>query len=273
MGTQVLRGRVAAVTGASSGFGQAIAETLGKAGAHVFMCGRSTEPMESSKKLIEEAGGGATLSAFDMRDVAAVQGFVSSAAAHANKLDIMINNAGFGNTNPIVDGDPEDWRGMLEVNVLGLLVGCQSAVKAMRATKSEGRIVNISSIAALRRDSGVYGATKHAVNCINASLRTELEDDNIRVSSVMPGAFATNFVRNMDPEFIKGMVAMVGMENVEPGSDGKFPKEALDEIQSKLSTLVGDPQEVANAVYYLVTQPIDVNIEELVIRPPKNMNL
>lgn len=272
MSSQALKGKVAAVTGASSGFGQVIAETLGKAGAHVFMCGRSTEPMESSKKLIEEAGGGATLSAFDMRDVAAVQGFVSSAADHANKLDIMVNNAGFGNMNPIVDGDPEDWRGMLEVNVLGLLVGCQSAIKAMRDTKSEGRIVNISSIAALRRDSGVYGATKHAVNCINASLRTELEEDTIRVSSVMPGAFATNFVRSMDPSFIKGILEMVGLKDVEAGPDGKYPREAMAEIQDKMSTLVGDPQEVANAVYYLVTQPIEVNVEELVIRPPKNMN-
>ena len=81
----------------------------------------------------------------------------------------------FGTT--FLDGDPETWKGMLDVNVLALAVGSQAAVKAMRATNSEGHIINISSIAAIRRDSGVYGATKHAVNCINASLRGELEDD------------------------------------------------------------------------------------------------
>lgn len=273
MPEQSLEGKVAAVTGASSGFGQVIAESLGRAGAHVFMCGRTTQAMEASKVVIEEAGGGTTLAAFDMRDIGAVDAFVRDAAGHADRLDIMVNNAGLGHTNPITEADPEEWREMLEVNVLGLLVGCQSAVREMRATGSKGQIINISSIAAIRRDSGVYGATKHAVNCINASLRGELEDDDIRVTSIMPGAFATNFVRNFDQAMIKGMMTAVGMEEVEPGNDGKYPREAMAEVQEKMAVAVGDPQEVANAVLYLVNQPISINIEELVIRPPKNLDL
>ena len=90
----------------------------------------------------------------------------------------------------ILDGEPEHWRTMLETNVLSLLAGCQAAVRAMRACGAEGHVVNISSIAALRADSGVYGATKHAVNCISATLRRELEDDTIRVVNVMPGGTA-----------------------------------------------------------------------------------
>jgi NADP-dependent 3-hydroxy acid dehydrogenase YdfG len=273
MTDQFLKGQVAAVTGASSGFGQVIAESLGWAGAHVFMCGRTTEAMEASKTRIEQAGGGATLSAFDMRDVAAVDAFVRAASAHANRLDIMVNNAGLGYTTPITEGDPEQWREMLEVNVLGLLVGCQSAIRMMRETKSHGRLINISSVAATRRDSGVYGATKHAVNCINATLRRELEDDTIRVSNVMPGAFATNFVRNMDPAMVNGMMEASGMEKVEPGPDGKFPREVMENITTKMSALVGDPQGVADAVLYLARLPIDVNVEELVIRPPKSLNI
>ena len=80
---------------------------------------------------------------------------------------------------------------MLETNVLALLVGCQAAVRAMRACKAEGHIVNVSSIAAQRADSGVYGATKHAVTCISHTLRRELEEDSIRVVDVRPGAIAT----------------------------------------------------------------------------------
>ncbi len=272
MDNETLKGKVAAVTGASSGIGQAIAEALGKAGAHVVMCGRSTEAMEASKASIEEAGGGATLVAFDMRDIAAVEAFIRDAAGHEGRLDILVNNAGLGHPTPITEGDPEEWREMLEVNVLGLLVGCQAAVRVMRDTGSRGHIINISSVAALRRDSGVYGATKHAVNCINASLRVELEDDDIRVTSIMPGVFGTNFVRNFDPALVKGIMDAVGMTDVRPGNEGKYPREALEEIQDKMGTVVGNPQDIAKAVLYLVSQPVSINIEELVIRPAKTLD-
>lgn len=271
MSSMPLKDNVVAVTGASSGFGQVIAETLGRAGAHVFMCGRSTEPMEATKAEIEKAGGGATLCAFDMRDVSAVEKFVKGAAAHSERLNVFVNNAGLGYIVPIADGNPEHWREMLEVNVLGLLVGCKAAIGAMRDTGSMGRIINISSIAAIRRDSGVYGATKHAVNCINATLRTELEDEDIRVTSIMPGVFGTNFVRNMDPALVTGMMEMAGMEVIKPDNEGKFPREAMEEVQQKMSSIVGDPQAIADAVLYVATQPASINIEEMVVRPPKAM--
>jgi NAD(P)-dependent dehydrogenase (short-subunit alcohol dehydrogenase family) len=127
---------------------------------------------------------------------------------------------------------------MLETNVLGLLVGCQAAVRAMRACKAEGHVVNISSIAAQRSDSGVYGATKHAVNAISATLRGELEEDSIRVVNVMPGAIATNFARNFDPAFLEGFVKMSGVDveikpgeklpgvREDPGADAAAPRRA-----------------------------------------------
>ena len=93
----------------------------------------------------------------------------------------MVNNAGLEYPASIIEGDPEEWRTMLETNILALLVGCQAAVKAMRACGAEGQIVNISSVSAQRNNSGVYGSTKHAVNVISASLRDELEGDTIRV--------------------------------------------------------------------------------------------
>jgi NADP-dependent 3-hydroxy acid dehydrogenase YdfG len=268
-----LAGKVAAVTGASSGIGQIIAETLGKAGAHVFLCGRTEEAMLASKAAIEAAGGGATINSFDMRDVEALKSFVNAAASYTDRLDIMVNNAGLGHQDSIIDGSIEQWQEMLDVNVLGLLVGCQAAIRAMRKTNSNGHIINISSTAALRRDSGVYGATKHAVNAINATLRVELENDSIRVTSVMPGIFASNFIRNMDREFVMGIAGSLGLEDIEFDQEGKLDRSTLEELHTRMADSIGDPKEIADAILYVVQTPHLVNIEELVIRPAKALPL
>jgi len=270
--SQPLSGKTAVVTGASSGIGRAIAETLGGAGAHVWLAGRTAAAMDASKKKIEEAGGKATVVTVDVREVDALQALVDDAAARTGRLDVMVNNAGLSYPGKITEADPEQWREMLEVNVLALLVGCQAAVKAMRACGAEGHVVNISSIAALRRESGVYGSTKHAVNAISATLREELEDDPINVVTIMPGAIATNFARNFDPEFLEGFVKMAGVD-VEVKRGEKIRDEVLEALQPKLAQLLGDPQDVADAVLYAVTQPTRVNVEQIVVRPPKQLNL
>jgi NADP-dependent 3-hydroxy acid dehydrogenase YdfG len=269
--TRPIDGRTVCVTGSSSGMGRAIAEHLGSMGAHVFLMGRTTEPMEESKATIEAAGGKADIATFDITDSAALQAWVQGAADSTGRLDVMINNAGFGDFGTtFLDGDPEIWKGMLDVNVLALAVGSQAAVRAMRATSSQGNIINISSIAAIRRDSGVYGATKHAVNCINASLRGELEDDTIRVTSIMPGVFATNFSRNVGDDLLNMVVGMAGIEDLERDEDGRVSRATLQQLSGTLSTTFGDVDDIARAVEYVITQPINLNIEELVIRPQKN---
>lgn len=270
--TQPLEGQTAVVTGASSGIGRAIAERLGEAGAHVFLCGRTTAAMEESKKKIEEAGGRASVIAADVRDLSQVRGLIDTAVSETGRIDIMVNNAGLEHPASILEGDPEEWREMFETNVLALLVGCQAAVKAMRACGAEGKIVNISSVASQRRDSGVYGATKHAVNVISASLRGELEEDSIRVTNVMPGATVTNFARNFSPEFTSGILKMAGSDvAVQKGE--RLPDEVLRKVSSLLKERFADPTHVANAVLYVVTQPIDINIADIVVRPPKALNL
>jgi NADP-dependent 3-hydroxy acid dehydrogenase YdfG len=270
--SSTLSGRTAIVTGASSGIGRAIAETLGAAGAHVFLAGRTAAAMEASKKKIEEAGGRASIATVDVRDVEQVRGLVDQAVHDTKRLDVMVNNAGVSYPAPIVEGDPEEWRTMLETNVLALLVGCQAAVRAMRACGAEGHIVNISSVAAQRRESGVYGSTKHAVNCISATLRAELEEDSIRVVNVMPGAIATNFARNFDPDFVAGFVKMAGLDfEVKQGE--RLPDEVFGRLTQQLRQLLGDPDDVANAVLYAVTQPIHVNLADIVVRPAKQLDL
>ncbi len=267
-----LSGRVAIVTGASSGIGRAIAERLGAAGAEVVLAGRTIAAMEASKKKIEESGGRAHVVALDVRDPAEVQALVDGTVERSGRLDIMVNNAGVSYPAPILEGDPEQWRTMLETNVLGLLVGCQAAVRAMRACGAEGHVVNISSIAAQRSNSGVYGSTKHAVNAISSTLRGELEEDTIRVTNVMPGAIATNFARNFDPAFVAGFVQMAGLDvEIRPGE--RLPDEVFEAISSRMKELLGDPNDVAEAVLYAVTQPIHVNLADIVVRPPTQLDL
>lgn len=266
-----VHGRTVCITGSSSGMGRAIAEHLGALGATVYLMGRNAEPMEESKARIEAAGGKADLATFDVTDTAALQAWIQRAADETGRLDVMINNAGFGDFGTsFLGGDPDIWKGMLDVNVLALAVGSQAAVAAMRATESQGNIINISSVAAIRRDSGMYGATKHAVNCINASLRSELEDDTIRVTSIMPGVFATNFSRNVGDDMMGMIAGMAGVENVERDAEGRVSREMLAQLAANMSTTFGDVEDIARTVEFVITQPIHLNIEELVIRPAKS---
>ena len=267
-----IEGRTVCITGASSGFGRAISEHLGSLGANVFMMGRTSEPMEESAAKIRSAGGKADVAVFDLKNLDLLTEWVTSSANATGRLDVMVNNAGFGDVGTtIADGDPAMWRAMLEINVLALAVGCQAAIRAMRATKSQGNIINISSVGATRRDSGVYGATKHAVNCINSTLRKELEGDSIRTTSIMPGVFATNFVRHIDGKMVEGVAAMAGIEKVAFDDQRRLPQGQLDQIQQAMPDSFGDVAYVAHAVEYVITQPIEINIEELIVRPPKGM--
>lgn len=267
-----LAGKTAVVTGASSGIGRAIALEFAAAGAQVFLSGRSREPMLEARHSIERNGGRATVIAGDIRDPATVQGLVERAMQDTGRLDVMVNNAGVAHQRSILDEDPQHWREMLETNVLALLVGCQAAVRAMRACRAEGHIVNISSTAALRPDSGAYGATKHAVNCISATLRRELENDTIRVVNIVPGAIATKLGRNLSAEAIAGIAALAGTHiDLVPGECP--PPDVLERHQARMSRILGRPEDVARAVVYAVTQPIDVNIAEVVVRPPKQFSL
>lgn len=268
-----MNGKTAIVTGSSSGIGRAIAERLGTLGAEVYLSGRNRAPLEASRATIEAAGGRAHVDEFDVRDLDALAAYVSRAAEASGGLHVMVNNAGLGHPGGIVDGDPEQWREMFDVNVLALAVGCQAAVRAMRSTGSEGHIVNISSAATLHRDSGLYGATKYAVNCINSTLRDELQDDTIRAVSIMPGVFSTNFIRNFDRDMVAGLAASVGVTDVTFDDDGRVDDASLAAVQTVMSSLIADVARIADVVEFIVSQPIDIHIEEIVLRPPKQLDL
>jgi NADP-dependent 3-hydroxy acid dehydrogenase YdfG len=267
-----LSGQTAVVTGASSGIGRAIAERLGGAGAHVFLSGRTRSPMEESAARIRAAGGRGTVDVADVRLPEAMRALVERAVQAHGRLDIFVNNAGVSFLGSVLDGEAENWRTMLETNVLALLVGCQAAVRAMRQTGSPGHIINVSSIAALSPDSGVYGATKHAVNVITNTLRRELDNDPIKITSVMPGLVATNLGRYSDPAILAGLVAASGIEH-ELTVGERLPDDVLESAQAVLDDFIIKPDDVADAVLYVVSQPSSVDITEVVIRPNKHFDL
>jgi NADP-dependent 3-hydroxy acid dehydrogenase YdfG len=266
-----LQGRVALVTGASSGIGRAIAERLAADGGTVHLLGRTPEPMARSVAAIESEGGTAHAHTLDVRDLDALAQLIDTVADDNGRLDVMVNNAGTGDNRPILGGDLDDWRRMFDVNVMALLVGSTTAVEAMRRTGSGGHIINISSIAAQRPDGGVYGATKATVNYLTSGLRQELEADDIRITSVMPGVVATNFVRNFEPEVVQAIGALVGVDiDFTPGA--QLPDEVLEKAQAALETHIARPEDIADAIAYVVALPRRLNLPEIVVRPAQSLD-
>ncbi len=264
-----LQGKTAVVTGASSGIGRAIAHRLGAEGSHVFMNGRSAERLGAVARSIEAAGGEASFGAFDLNDGERLQAFVAEAADRTGRLDIMVNAAGVDHPGSIEDGEVADWRDMFETNVMAVLVGSQAAIRAMREKGSQGHIVIISSYAGTGEGFRVYGATKAAVNSIGKALRAELEDEPIRVVTIMPGAVATNFGRNHPPEFVDRVLQAVGIP-----SDFKtgevLSDETLETLRARASAFFAAPDDIARAVLYAVTQPHDLSVSEILVGPRKS---
>ena len=270
--TELLKGKTAIVTGASSGIGRATAELLGKHGVHVYLVGRTQSALEEVNNSIAQAGGTASVAQIDINERGRIAALVQQALDETQRLDIMVNNAGLEYPGSIIDGEMDKWREMVDTNILALLAGCQAGVKAMRSCGAQGHIINVSSVSAQRPNSGVYGATKHAVNVISSSLRDELENDDIRITNVMPGATSTNFARNFPPAFAEQFISAAGLDI--PFTPGQpLPAETLNTLANNLKPMLCNPIDVANAVIYAVSQPINVNIAEIVVRPPRAMNV
>ncbi|QZY28745.1 SDR family NAD(P)-dependent oxidoreductase [Nocardioides coralli] len=231
--------RNAVVTGASSGIGAATARTLAAAGFRVFCAARRTDRIEA---LAAEIDGVAIACDVTSRDSVA-----GLAAAVGESLHVLVNNAGgaFG-ADPVESADPEQWRAMYDVNVLGTLQVTQALLPALRAS-GDGLVVNVGSTAGriAYEGGGGYTAAKHGVQVMTETLRLELVGEPIRVSEVAPGMVRTD-------EF-----ALVRFEG---------DQEAADAVYAG----VPDPlvaEDVADAIGWIATRPSHVNIDELVIRP------
>ena len=197
------RGRVALVTGASSGIGRAIATRLAvELGMRVAICARRADRLASLREQILAAAPDAELLVHpcDLRDEAAILELFATTRARFGGVDVLINNAGVGRDAPLTSGSTEHWREMLELNVLALCICTREAVTDMRARGDDGHVIHIASMASHRvpPGSGVYSASKFAVRSLIEGLRLELRalGSDIRVGAISPGYVETEFAQN-----------------------------------------------------------------------------
>lgn len=248
--TARLDGTVALVTGASSGIGEASARALAAEGAAVALVARRTDRLRALHHEITEAGGRALTITADVTDEAQARDAVAGTASELGRLDTVVNNAGLMLLGPIVDADTSEWQRMVNLNLLGLMYVAHAAIPhLLKAADDSPRrvsdLVNISSVAGrqVRKGSGAYNATKHAVGAFSEALRLEVTAQHLRVSLIEPGATDTELRTHNRPEIQEGMRQRFG---------------AMDPLQA---------EDISDAVRYIVTRPRHVAINEILIRP------
>jgi len=232
--------RVAVVTGASSGIGEATARGLVGAGFSVVLGARRQDRLMA---VAQELGGrGLPL---DVRDRASIQAFVDAVAAEYGQVEILVNNAGLAaGLAPLADGSDDDWVQMMETNVLGLLRMTKAMLPLLRRAP-RAHIVNLGSVAGFEVYPGGVGytASKHAVRAITRTLRLELMGEPIRVTEIEPGMVETEF----------SLVRFKG------------DRERAAAVYQGMQPLTGT--DVADCIVWVVTRPPNVNVDELVLRP------
>jgi NADP-dependent 3-hydroxy acid dehydrogenase YdfG len=241
-----LDGKVAAVTGASSGIGEATARALAGAGAAVALGARRVDRLEALASGIDESGGRALAIELDVAQEDSAKSFVSEARSQFGGLDILVNNAGVMLLGPVVGADTSQWRTMVDVNVLGLLYCTAAALPVMQEAGS-GHIVNISSVAGRSANAGsaVYNLTKFGVGAFSEALRQEITAAGIRTTIIEPGFVDTELQgHNEDPAVL---------ENIEKA------RRSLPEVLQA--------EDIAAGILYAVTQPQRVDVNEILIRP------
>jgi NADP-dependent 3-hydroxy acid dehydrogenase YdfG len=239
-----LAGRVALVTGASSGIGAATAIALGAAGANVVVVARRAERLRATAERIEAAGVEALQVCGDVAVEQTAQGAVTAAMTHFGRLDILVNAAGIIQAANVEHADTAQWRRLFEVNVLASLYTCHAALAPMRAQGS-GNIINIGSLAC-RQTSPVfnsYSASKYALNSMTDGLRQEANPHGVRVCMIAPGPTRT--------EVAEGI------------TDAAY-RDAIRTFTHQAGAL--EPGDVAETVVFIASAPQRVNISELWIR-------
>ncbi len=231
------------VTGATSGFGKAIANEFAKNGYNVAITGRREERLDSLKKELEKYNVPVYALCFDVRQKAEVDAAINELKSKVETIDILVNNAGLASGLSTIDeGDTEDWDKMIDTNVKGLLYVTKAVVPMMRERRS-GHIINIGSTAGklVYKNGNVYCATKYAVDALTQAMRIDLLPYSIKVTAINPGMAETEF-------------SIVRFH----GDEGKAAK-VYDDIMPLQA------EDIANVVYYTATLPPHVCINDLTL--------
>ncbi|XP_065167356.1 farnesol dehydrogenase-like [Atheta coriaria] len=242
-------GKVAIVTGASSGIGEAIADSLTKAGMKVVGLARRVERVQTLSDKLAKDGAKGKLYAVkcDMRVEDDIVKAFEWTTKNVGNVQVLVNNAGVATKSNLTEGITEDWRKIMETNVLGLCIATREASKIMKANKIEGHIIHINSIAGQSHlyfpSAGVYGASKHAVTNLTEILRQEMvaQKTNIKVTSISPGLVKTEII------------------------DFEGMNEEMKKMLANAPIL--ESQDIADSVLYVLGVPQRVQINELTIRP------
>jgi clavulanate-9-aldehyde reductase len=239
-----LSGQVVAVTGASSGIGEATALACARAGAAVALGARRADRIQALAERIAGDGGRAIAVPADVGDEDQAHAFVERAHSELGRLDVLVNNAGVMLLGPIENAPTDEWRQMIHVNVFGVLY-CTHAALPLMHEQGSGHIINISSVAGrvARAGSAVYNLTKWGVGAFSEALRQEAVEMGVRVTLVEPGAVATELAGHNRPE-------------------------VLEQISKRFGgfTLLS-AEDIAGAILYAIAQPQHVSVNELLIRP------
>ncbi len=239
-----IEGKVVVITGASSGMGEAAARHLAAQGAAVVLGARRIERLEALVGEITAAGGQALAVATDVTDCAQVQRLVDAAVETYGRIDVLVNNAGIMPLSPLERLKVDEWDRMIDVNLKGVLYGVAAALPHMTAQKS-GHIINLSSVAGHKvfGGSAVYSATKFGVRALSEGLRMEVKPYNIRTTIICPGAVKTELLDHI--------------------TEADVQKANQDYVGQ-----VGVPADsFARVVAFAVSQPEELDINEIVFRP------
>ncbi|BBB29297.1 SDR family oxidoreductase [Neptunomonas japonica] len=242
----MLKGKKVWITGASSGIGEATARRLASEGVSLVLSARREERLASLADELRLLGVTVNVEPVDVSDRAGMA-VVGEKLAAAGGVDILINNAGTMPISPILAGRLDEWEQMIDVNIKGVLYAIHAVYSGM-AERENGHIVNISSIAARQTypSAGVYAGTKHAVRAISDTLRKEAIRYGVRVTDIQPGAVATELPDSIRHEKIRDAVKA---NMYAEGSE------------------ILKPEDIANAIFYAITQPDYIDVSELHIRP------
>ena len=241
----ILTGKVVVITGASSGIGQALARKLAAAGCRLMLAARRADRLQA---LSEELGEETAYAVTDITDRASVEAMVQAAISRFGRVDALVNNAGTMPSSPLSAGRIQDWEHTIDVNLKGVLYAINAVLPHM-LDRGSGQIVNLSSVAGIKvgGGGGVYAATKAAVRALTEALRLEAAG-KIQVTVISPGAVLTELAESIPDEERRGMM-----------------KKAI-----AASSL--EPEALADAIAFVLSQPPGVAINELIVRPTSAQN-